>query len=201
MLKRMIAIFAVLLIMANVTACGKTILDTVEQPALANGADADQIEALIVSHINEYRASEGTCAAEKMEGCDAYSRYRSKQMAENGCADHDIGDALQAAEAVKYGEWTDYRTGELYYLVRGFESVTEVAKEGTVDEIAEALAANLYNQKYDWDCLGSEKYKLFPLALQKRTGNGTAAQLSHWSTSMKILREFKNPLKSENQQN
>ena len=30
MLKRMIAIFAVLLIMANVTACGKTILDTVE---------------------------------------------------------------------------------------------------------------------------------------------------------------------------
>ena len=118
-----------------------------EQPALANGANADQIEALIVSHINEYRASEGTCAAEKMEGCDAYSRYRSKQMAENGCADHDIGDALQAAEAVKYGEWTDYRTGELYYLVRGFESVTEVTREGTVDEIAEEIAELINSKK------------------------------------------------------
>lgn len=57
MLKRMIAIFAVLLIMASVTACGKSIPDTVEQPALATEAAADQIEALIVSHINEYTIS------------------------------------------------------------------------------------------------------------------------------------------------
>ena len=166
MLKRMIAMFTVLLMMLSVTACA----DTVEQPALATGADADQIEALIVGYINEYRASKGVPAAQTMEDCNAYSEYRSCQMATNGCAGHDVGDAVQAAEAVKYGKLIDYQTGELCYPVRGFESVTAVEMEGTADEIAKALAANLYNQKYDWQCLGGDEYEFISVGVAEKDG-------------------------------
>ena len=39
-----------------------------------------------------------------------------------------------------------------------------------MDEIAEALAANLYSQKYDWDCLGSDNYKFISVGVTENDG-------------------------------
>ena len=173
MFRKLISVFAALLIMMSVTACANTKPTTTTQPALATKADADQIAAQVIRRINEYRATEGVCTAEQMEDCAAYTQYRSAQMAEKGRSDSNIQDMRQASTDLQYGTFFDPSrygaSGEPYYTVRGFEAAC-TAEAGTSDEVAKALAGNFFDTKYEWACLGSDAYRYISVGVTEKDG-------------------------------
>lgn len=154
--------------------CGHDVYQILEKlPVLATNADASEIEALIIKYINEYRAKEGACAASRMEGCDAYTQYRSEQMAAKGKADHDISDIRAAATAVKYGVYTDPSIyglpGEPYYAIKGREAVGKDAG-GTIDYVAKTLATGFYNSKSHWNYVGSDTNEYISVGVTEKNG-------------------------------
>lgn len=142
-------------------------------PVLATNADASEIEALIIQYINEYRAKEGACAAKQMEGCDAFTQYRSEQMAAKGKVDHDMSDIWAAATAVKYGVYTDPSIyglpGEPYYAIKGREAVG-MDGGGTIDYVAKTLATGFYNSKSHWSYVGDDDYEFISVGVTEKDG-------------------------------
>jgi len=142
-------------------------------PVLATNADASEIEALIIKYINEYRTQEGVGAAKRMEGCDAYTQYRSEQMAAKGKADHDRADRLAAAAAVKYGAYTDPSLyglpGDPYYAVKGQEAVG-MDGGGTIDYVAKTLATGFFNSKTHWSYVGDDAHEYISVGVTENDG-------------------------------
>lgn len=140
--------------------CGYDKYQVLEKlPPLATNEDASEIEALIIQYINEYRAAEGACATKRMEGCDAFTQYRSKQMAEKGKVDHNTADIRAAATAVKYGVYTDPSIyglpGDPYYAIKGREAVG-MDSGGSIEYVAKTLASGFHDSTTHWSYLGSD---------------------------------------------
>lgn len=142
-------------------------------PVLATNADASEIEALIIQYINEYRAQEGACAATWMEGCDAFTKYRSAQMAAKGKVDHNTADIRAAATAVQYGVYTDPSEygipGDPYYAIKGREAVG-MDGGGTIDYVAKTLATGFFNSKSHWSYVGDDAHEYISVGVTEKDG-------------------------------
>lgn len=142
-------------------------------PVLATNTDANEIEALIIKYINEYRTQEGACAATWMEGCDAFTKYRSAQMAAKGKVDHNTDDIRAAATAVQYGVYTDTSEygipGDPYYAIKGREAVG-MDGGGTIDYVAKTLATGFYNSKSHWSYVGDDAHEYISVGVTEKDG-------------------------------
>ena len=142
-------------------------------PVLATNADASEIEVLIIQYINEYRAQEGACAATWMEGCDAFTKYRSVQMAAKGKVDHNTDDIRSASTAVQYGVYTDPSEygipGDPYYAIKGQEAVG-MDGGGTIDYVAKTLATGFYNSKSHWSYVGDDAHEYISVGVTEKDG-------------------------------
>ena len=142
-------------------------------PVLATNTDANKIEALIIKYINEYRTQEGACAATWMEGCDAFTKYRSAQMAAKGKVDHNTDDIRAAATAVQYGVYTDPSEygipGDPYYAIKGQEAVG-MDGGGTIDYVAKTLATGFYNSKSHWSYVGDNAHEFISVGVTEKDG-------------------------------
>ena len=154
--------------------CGYEVRQILEKlPVLATNADASEIEALVIQYINEYRAQEGACAATWMEDCDAYTQYRSAQMAAKGKVDHNTADIRAAATAVQYGVYTDPSEygipGDPYYAIKGREAVG-MDGGGTIDYVAKTLATGFFNSKSHWSYVGDDAHGFISVGVTEKDG-------------------------------
>lgn len=138
----------------------------------ANGSNCNEISALIVQYINEYRSSEGTVDAAYLPGLSEYARYRSTQLVSNFA--HDTADERAAATALKYGEYVDPSvyglSGEPYYTACAGEAIAFTGKVGTVDEVAKHIATMMLNSSEHWVYVGSEDYVYVGVGLTYKSG-------------------------------
>lgn len=143
-------------------------------PVLATNEDAEEIKTLIIQYINDYRAQEGTCAVQRMVGCDAFTQYRSTQMAAKGKVDHDTDDVRAAATAVKYGVYTDPSLygipGEPYYAVKGREAVG-MDGGGSIEYVAKTLATGFHNSTTHWSYVGDDDNAFISVGVTEKDGS------------------------------
>lgn len=138
----------------------------------ANGSNCDEISALIVQYINEFRASEGTAGATYLRGLSEYAQYRSTQLVSNFA--HDTADERAAATSLKYGEYIDPSvyglSGEPYYTACAGEAIAFTGKVGTVDEVAKHIATMMLNSSEHWVYVGSGDYVYVGVGLTYKSG-------------------------------
>ena len=138
--------------------CGKVVSRTF--PFRATNDDADEIAQLIVDHINDYRTEIGSCPMTMMDGCNAYAKLRSEQMAAKEKVEHNEDDKRAAATQLKYGYYVDTEEYGLpddpYYYVNGTEAVGRDTGL-TVDDVAQTLATGFRNSSAHWRYIGADE--------------------------------------------
>lgn len=131
-------------------------------PILATNEDWEEVADLLIQYINAIRAAEGVAPAIKMgDGCAAYAKLRSEQMAAKGKAEHNVSDGRAAATQLQYGYYVDPSIygipGEPYYYVNGGEAVAKDLVL-TIDGSAQRLANGFHNSSPHWSYIGTEPY-------------------------------------------
>lgn len=140
-------------------------------PAAAPTATADDCKAVadkMIEYINSYRSTPVT----KLAGLTGYSEYRSSQLVSNFA--HDTADQREAATALQYGKYIDpvlYGIeGDPYYEVAGMEAIACGAYVGSINEVAENFALQIYNSGSHWGYVGSSDYQYIGIGVAYRNG-------------------------------
>lgn len=149
----------------------------------ATEKDEKEIAEKVVKYINEYRVSQGTAPATQLPGLSGYAKYRSKQLVTNFA--HDAHDVRTAATALKYGEYVDPSLygldDEPYYRPCAREAIGQSGKVGTVDEVAQHIAALFFNSPGHWAYVGSGEYPYI--------GIGITYEASRWYCDIAVSEE------------
>lgn len=151
--------------------CNAKISNPLEKlPILATNEDWEEVADLLIQYINEFRAAEGAAPAIKMgDGCTAYAKLRSEQMAAKGKAEHNVDDGRAAATQLQYGYYVDPELYGLscdpYYYVNGREAVAKDLAT-TIDGSAQRLANGFHNSTSHWSYVGTYNYISVGLTLK-----------------------------------
>ena len=131
-------------------------------------SDCDAIADKVTEYLNSYRNS----PAEKLTGLTGFAKYRSGQLVSNFA--HDTADQRAAATALQYGTYIDPTLygigGDPYYEVAGMEAIAHGSYIGSVDEIAENFALQVYNSGSHWSYVGSGDYPYMGVGVSYRNG-------------------------------
>lgn len=141
-------------------------------PILATNEDWEEVADLLIQYINEIRAAKGVAPAIKMgDGCAAYAKLRSEQMAAKGKAEHNVSDGRAAATQLQYGYYVDPSIygipGEPYYYVNGQEAVAKDLAL-TIDGSAQRLANGFHRSTTHWGYIGTDPYISVGLTMRGR---------------------------------
>lgn len=141
---------------------------TATETPVATESDCDAVADKVVEYLNSYRSS----PAEKLTGLTGFAKYRSGQLVSNFA--HDTADQRAAATALQYGTYIDPTLygigGDPYYEVAGMEAIAHGSYIGSVDEIAENFALQVYNSGSHWSYVGSGDYPYMGVGVSYRNG-------------------------------
>lgn len=141
---------------------------TATETPTATESDCDAVADKVAEYLNSYRSS----PAEKLTGLTGFAKYRSGQLVSNFA--HDTADQRAAATALQYGTYIDPTLygieGDPYYEVAGMEAIAYGSYIGSVNEIAEKFALQIYNSGSHWSYVGSGDYHYMGVGVAYRNG-------------------------------
>lgn len=141
---------------------------TATETPIATESDCDTVADKVAEYLNSYRSS----PAEKLTGLTGFAKYRSGQLVSNFA--HDTTDQRAAATALQYGTYIDPTLygieGAPYYEVAGMEAIACGSYIGSVNEIAEKFALQIYNSGSHWSYVGSGDYHYMGVGVAYRNG-------------------------------
>jgi len=140
----------------------------------ATAENAHLVEERVLYYLNQYRISEGTAEATFLWNGKTYkyAKARAEQLVTNFA--HDMDDIYAVATELEFGHYVapfpdsyiDPDTGEIvytgemtepYYSPGCSEAITKgYGQYGPIDDLAQAIATNIYASKTHWSYVGAE---------------------------------------------